>query len=286
MGIFKILLVAALVGMVIAEPQWYKSREGKKYLIEADQKYNWLAASQACSRRNLQLVEIKSEKKNEDLVHLLKSVFGRSTDLWLGANDEYNTNKDKHRPFYWSASGNRMDYNNWAQGGPNNANSNEHCAHICSKTANFEWNDLPCTKQIGYICEEQHAQNVHRNSLHEKSQKVLDITSKLFNSQQNEQHKSMEKINRIVNQVVKKNNEITRHLMRMQQNLEHNSNGDRDMKHPNRELKSYVEAALQTVRDMDAELQNASENMYNKFSKKFQEAQVSIEHILGNKNQL
>uniref|UniRef100_A0A1I8NZW5 C-type lectin domain-containing protein n=1 Tax=Stomoxys calcitrans TaxID=35570 RepID=A0A1I8NZW5_STOCA len=282
MGAIKIILCLVLFGMVLAKPQWYTSKGGKKYFIEADQKYNWLAASQACTRRNLQLAEIKSLDKNEDLVELLKSVFGHPINLWLGANDEFNTNKDLKRPFYWSSSGKRMDYTNWIEGGPANANSNEHCVHVCGKSKNFEWNDLPCTKKIGYICEEHRSDNDHRNSMQEKSQKILDITKKLFESEQHEQKRSMEKITGIVSQVVQKNNEITHNLERIQQNME-NGNSNRDVKFHNRELRSHVEAALQTVHDMDGELEKESENFYSKFSKKFSEAQKAIEHILGNK---
>ncbi|XP_061389147.1 lectin subunit alpha-like [Musca vetustissima] len=283
MTALKYLLTLLFVGVVIAEPQWYNSRDGRRYLIDAEQKYNWLSAQQACSRRNLQLVEIKSAAKNEALVEVLSSTFKRPINLWLGANDEFNTNQDPKRPFYWSSSGKRMDFTNWSEGSPANAGSNEHCVHICAKTQNYEWSDLPCTEQIGLICEEQPSYNTHRASLQEKGQKVLDITKKLFGSQQHEQKKSMEKFMHLISQVVKKNNEISRYLEKIESNMSHSN--DHSVQLRNKELRSYVEAALKTVQELDQEMQDAAHQMYTKFSKDFNDVQKTIEYIMGNKNE-
>lgn len=208
---------------------------------------------------------------------------GRSVDLWLGANDEFNTNKDLSRPFYWSSSGKRMDYSNWSEGSPANERSNEHCVHICSKSSNFEWSDLPCTEQIGLICEEQPAYENHRQSLQEKGQKVLEITRKVFSFQQQDQRKTMEKLNRIVAQVEKKNSEIANYLEKLHDNLSRPHTRSVELR--NKELRSYVEAALQTVQELDKEMQDVSQRMQSKSNKDFSEAETTIEYILGNKNE-
>uniref|UniRef100_A0A1I8Q2N9 C-type lectin domain-containing protein n=1 Tax=Stomoxys calcitrans TaxID=35570 RepID=A0A1I8Q2N9_STOCA len=119
-----------------------------------DKPYNWFEASHLCASQNLHLVEIDSEKKNTDLIHVLKIYPGSSRNLWLGANDEFNQAKDKKRAFYWS-SGKKMVFNFWSIENPNNAASNEHCAHIWHSKANFEWNDNVCTNKMGYICEKE-----------------------------------------------------------------------------------------------------------------------------------
>ncbi|XP_005187787.2 lectin subunit alpha-like [Musca domestica] len=283
MAVLKYFLAVLFVGVAIAEPQWYNSRDGRRYLIDAEQKYNWLSAQQACSRRNLQLVEIKSAAKNEALVETLSSIFKRPINLWLGANDEFNPTQDPRRPFYWSSSGKRMDFTNWSEGSPANTNSNEHCVHICAKSQNYEWSDLACTEQIGLICEEQPQYNTHRQSLQEKGQKVVDITRKLFGSQQHEQKKSMEKLTRLIGQVVKKNNEIERYLEKIESNMAQSN--DRTVELRNKELRSYVEAALKTVRELDQEMQDVAQQMYTKFSKDFNDVQKTIEYIMGNKNE-
>ncbi|XP_073832280.1 lectin subunit alpha-like [Musca autumnalis] len=284
MAALKYLLAVLFVGVALAEPQWYNSKDGRRYLIDAEQKYNWLSAQQACARRNLQLVEIKSEDKNEALVEVLSSVFRkRPINLWLGANDEFNTKKDARRPFYWSSSGKRMDFTNWADGSPANAGSNEHCVHICAKTKNYKWSDLPCTEQIGMICEEQPAYNTHRQSLQDKGQKVMDITKKLFGSQQQEQKKSMDKLIRLIGQVVKKNNEISRYMEKIESNMSQGNGRSAELR--NKELRSYIEAALKTVRELDEEIQEAAQKMNTKFSKDFNDVQKTIEYIMGNKNE-
>ncbi|XP_075158005.1 lectin subunit alpha-like [Haematobia irritans] len=102
----------------------------------------------------MQLVEILSKEKNDDLIQVLKAFLEVSTNLWLGAIDQFSTAKDFKRSFYWQ-SGKSMVYQNWSVENPNNAASNEHCSHIWATKANFEWNDNVCTAKMGFICERQ-----------------------------------------------------------------------------------------------------------------------------------
>lgn len=39
--------------------------------------YNWFQAFHECARRSLQLVEIDTQEKNQDLIAVLKPIFGK-----------------------------------------------------------------------------------------------------------------------------------------------------------------------------------------------------------------
>lgn len=95
-NIFALLAIfAAPLPLCLATPGWYEAYDGKRYLIEPDFKvcviekcfktsmtytwfqYNWLQAYDQCRRRGLQLVDVNSAVKNEVLISLLRSIFGK-----------------------------------------------------------------------------------------------------------------------------------------------------------------------------------------------------------------
>ncbi|XP_075157062.1 lectin subunit alpha-like [Haematobia irritans] len=112
--------------------------------------YNADEAKKECTRRGLQLVEIKSAEKNVAFDALLRNLFTKSPDLWLGGRDNGSSNKD--RPFHWLMSEKPFAFTNWSGGQPDNSGGVEHCVHIYSAT-NFKWNDINCSAKLGYICE-------------------------------------------------------------------------------------------------------------------------------------
>ncbi|XP_061398662.1 C-type lectin domain family 4 member F-like [Musca vetustissima] len=117
-----------------------------------ERKYNWFEASHECARQGLRLVEVRDAAKNKELLTTLESYIGNPKNFWIGANDEYNTDKDLNRPFYWS-SGQCVIFSNWAKGEPNNSGSNEHCVHLWTLQRGSQWNDRACTTKYGFICE-------------------------------------------------------------------------------------------------------------------------------------
>uniref|UniRef100_A0A1I8PCT8 C-type lectin domain-containing protein n=1 Tax=Stomoxys calcitrans TaxID=35570 RepID=A0A1I8PCT8_STOCA len=118
-------------------------------------KYNWFEAVHECGRRGYQLVEVHDGDKHNTLLKSLNTFLGKSTDLWLGANDQFNDDRDLKRLFYWTSSGKRMTFSNWSNDNPNNDGGQEHCVHTWEKADNFGWNDIVCTYKMGYVCEER-----------------------------------------------------------------------------------------------------------------------------------
>ncbi|MEZ4468533.1 MAG: lectin-like protein [bacterium] len=70
----------------------------------------------------------------------------RGQDYWLGL-DDLATEGD----WRW-IDGRRPTYTNWNGGEPNNAGNNEDCGHLWGQ--NGRWNDLPCNRAIGVLCED------------------------------------------------------------------------------------------------------------------------------------
>ncbi len=69
----------------------------------------------------------------------------RNQDYWIGLDD-----LEEEGTFAWP-DGVERPWSNWNDGEPNNA-GNEDCAHIWAR--NGRWNDLPCDRRQGIICEE------------------------------------------------------------------------------------------------------------------------------------
>ncbi|XP_061400957.1 lectin subunit alpha-like [Musca vetustissima] len=123
---------------------------GGEFYIEVDQNYNWFEASHECARKNLTLLEILDNDKNQEVLSALQFYIGNSNNFWLGANDEYS--EANPRPFYWS-SGKLVTFTYWSSGQPDNLDKAEHCLHLWSATTDFQWNDERCTLKMGFICE-------------------------------------------------------------------------------------------------------------------------------------
>ncbi|XP_013112297.2 lectin subunit alpha [Stomoxys calcitrans] len=153
-SLFVTLLVTFL-NCVTAEPEIVTADDGTKFLIEMESKYNWFEALHECGRRNYQLVEVHDGDKHNTLLKTLNTFLGKSTNLWLGANDQFSGDRDLKRPFYWASSGKRMTFSHWCKDNPNNDDGEEHCVHTWEDVENFGWNDNTCTSKMGFVCEER-----------------------------------------------------------------------------------------------------------------------------------
>uniref|UniRef100_A0A1I8NST3 C-type lectin domain-containing protein n=1 Tax=Stomoxys calcitrans TaxID=35570 RepID=A0A1I8NST3_STOCA len=151
-----VVLMATIFDCALSEPKRYRVvHTGSTFYIETEQKYNWFQALHECARRGYKLAELQDKQKTLDLELVMQSYLDKPFNLWLGANDEFNTKQDYKRSFYWSFSGKRMTYSNWSRDNPDNYKSNEHCVHIWTERERFAWNDLDCTKKLGYVCEDK-----------------------------------------------------------------------------------------------------------------------------------
>uniref|UniRef100_A0A1L8ECE0 Putative lectin subunit alpha-like protein n=1 Tax=Haematobia irritans TaxID=7368 RepID=A0A1L8ECE0_HAEIR len=145
-------IALAILHPVLADPKWYTAIDGREYLIETRLKYNWLKAHNECARRNLHLAVIDSADKNNAFVTLLRTIFDRTPNLWLGHHDALNSEYKWHRSFYSIVNGTQLNFSNWYRGEPDNNEYQEHCVHLYSKSK-FQWNDGQCSCQYGYVCE-------------------------------------------------------------------------------------------------------------------------------------
>ncbi|XP_073831779.1 lectin subunit alpha-like [Musca autumnalis] len=279
---YCLLALLFFIGVVIAEPQWYNSTDGRQYLIERAAKYNWFRANHECTRRKLQLVEIQSESKNKALVQLLKSIFGTSASLWLGGHDQFNSEISTNRPFYWSASGKIMSYSYWYPGEPNNEHNQENCVHIFAHSPKFEWNDVSCTNQYGFICEAQHSHNKYFSTLQEKHQHVVRAIKKFSESMQHEKEKVVDVVHRTRNLIAKNNNEVEQFLEAMDHKSSHNANSaekenQHEMKHVSLQINDHIN-------ELYEQLQSATPRISNRLSHEQFEVERKIEDVLSKIN--
>lgn len=71
-------------------------------------------------------------------------------DYWIGAND-----LKEEGDWRWVNDLSKVYFNSWRSGEPNDYQHDrggEDCANLRQVT-NYQWNDLPCTDAVGYICE-------------------------------------------------------------------------------------------------------------------------------------
>ncbi|XP_061389114.1 lectin subunit alpha-like [Musca vetustissima] len=273
-------LALLLIEVVIAEPQWYNSSDGRQYLIESAAKYNWFRANHECSRRNLQLVEIQSESKNQALVQLLKNIFGKSTSLWLGGNDQFNTEISTNRPFYWSASGKTMTYSYWYPGEPNNERNQENCVQTFAYSPEFQWNDVSCSNQYGFICEHQRSHNKYSATLQEKRQHVVKAMKKFSDFMQHEKEKMLDVVHRTRNLIAKNNNEVEHFLEALENKASHSASSDE--KENKQEITRLSSDINDHINELYEKLENSTPRISNRLSQELTEVEQKIEDVLRN----
>uniref|UniRef100_A0A1I8NGW7 Uncharacterized protein n=1 Tax=Musca domestica TaxID=7370 RepID=A0A1I8NGW7_MUSDO len=185
-----VLLILSITGSnrLTSAGRWYTALDKRQYYIEGSTKYNWLQAMDKCSRLGLQLAVIDNPSKNEALVKLLRSIFRKSPDLWIGHHDEFNRAKNKNRGWYAASSGRVINFGYWRKGEPNNKKKNEHCTQIYRK-ADFKWNDETCDNHyFGYICEEHYLKDKYKRDMTTKQNTMKQRNNELlssFNATQN-----------------------------------------------------------------------------------------------------
>ncbi|XP_061392259.1 perlucin-like protein, partial [Musca vetustissima] len=156
---------------------WYTTYDDRRYFIEDSPKYNWLQALDECSRRGLQLFVIDDPSKNTAFVNFLKLLYGKPLDLWIGHHDEFNN--VANRTWYSAASGEAINYGNWAKGEPNNR-FGEHCGQLYRKS-DFQWNDEDCDDHyFGYICEEHYLSGKCHKDLEQRHNATNEENLKLL----------------------------------------------------------------------------------------------------------
>lgn len=102
------------------------------------------------------LLEIHDESVYADVKSVIVKSGRLAPTYWIGLRDVANEND-----FIWATSGQPMSFADFKNNEPNNGgteSSDEDCVEISPKYIEqnneqmFEWNDVPCDAQTGFIC--------------------------------------------------------------------------------------------------------------------------------------
>ncbi|XP_013101617.2 lectin subunit alpha [Stomoxys calcitrans] len=266
--------------IVAAVPQWQNSTDGRQYLIEGDQNYNWFKAFHECARRKLQLVEIDSKEKNQALIEVLKPLFGDSHNLWIGANDEYNRDKDFKRPFYWSSSGQPMTFSHWSSNNPDNDQQDEHCVHMWKSKPDYQWNDHHCdTPRFGFVCEEHHLKADLTKMMADKRKTATETSIKLYEEYHRQQKLMMEKLENSLKEIQNIETELKEQLHNIHTKLEFDIN--HALAQHQREANSVVDDRTKAIRNVFADLTGATTEISMSVSKEMERVKTVYDDIFS-----
>ena len=103
----------------------------------------WFDARKSCTTIGSNLISIHSTEENNFLRQEISPV--SISSAWIGL---FNLNSADHS-YEW-VDGSMVDFRNWKDGEPNNADSGENCTELYR--VNGKWNDDSCYDNKTYIC--------------------------------------------------------------------------------------------------------------------------------------
>ncbi|KAL5009101.1 hypothetical protein ScPMuIL_014682 [Solemya velum] len=106
---------------------------------------NFENAKTRCEAKGAHLVRIEDANENDWIRSQIDTI---GANWWIGLND-----KETEGTFVWNdCPGQQTHFTNWMSGEPNQHDGNqEDCVQIIHSSG--EWNDVPCSKTIKFICE-------------------------------------------------------------------------------------------------------------------------------------
>ncbi|MGH0178496.1 UNVERIFIED_CONTAM: hypothetical protein FKN15_077881 [Acipenser sinensis] len=107
----------------------------ERYTLIKTQK-TWTEAQKYCKVHHTDLVSVKSDSENEDIVKK-----AQGSPFWIGLFNE---------PWKW-ADGENSTFRNWDSGYPSNYGVNSNCTVIYGKTQG-KWRNYPCRNTFPFIC--------------------------------------------------------------------------------------------------------------------------------------
>ncbi|KAM7349295.1 lectin subunit alpha-like [Cochliomyia hominivorax] len=145
-----VLLILIKIKLITMEPTWYEASDGKRYLIDPEEKYNWYQAWNECARYDARLVAIEDHEKNHILGKLLKKLNEKNKNLWIGGNVNYD-----RISYHWAVNEQEFTYTNWFSEEVEKLANQMQCVYIMRHRKNNPWNIANCeNKEFGFICEE------------------------------------------------------------------------------------------------------------------------------------
>ncbi|VDH90237.1 C-type lectin domain family 4 member E [Mytilus galloprovincialis] len=141
----SIKLILQFSATVLAEcPVTWHHYEDSCYFF-SHEKLNWFNAQGSCRAHDARLAEVLS-RNQQDFLRYTASLYGTSSDFWLGARDDLEEGK-----WQWSFTKNYFSFTDWAPHEPMDGLS-ANCLQMWS-AHNWQWDDYPCTAERKYICE-------------------------------------------------------------------------------------------------------------------------------------
>ncbi|XP_065361846.1 lectin subunit alpha-like [Calliphora vicina] len=271
------LVCFVLFEAVTSTPQLHKASDGREYLIETDLKYNWYQAYHECARKDSQLVVIDTAEKNNAIIELLKKVVGKSSNLWLGGNDEYSSSRDFKRSFFWSPTGKEFSFSFWSDKNPDNYRHREHCVHIWDLKPLYQWNDNDCTRDMGFICEENHYLESYNKDLKNKCNAVKRTSSAISNDFDQTQKQQISEINKKL-----QNFESVGDGWKIEVQQLHNSTQTAIQKIFDEQqitVQQLTEKMVKQVHELNAQLKKSTTDISAQFAKKLKVKQSEINKI-------
>uniref|UniRef100_A0A8C2CRB8 C-type lectin domain-containing protein n=1 Tax=Cyprinus carpio TaxID=7962 RepID=A0A8C2CRB8_CYPCA len=108
------------------------------YVLIQEQK-TWDEAQAYCRRTHIDLATVQS---TEDLASLQEAVYKMAEMTWIGLYNDINS-------WRWSYQDEKITFQNWYIGEPNNFDGHEECAVM---QENGTWNDCGCTQLFPFFC--------------------------------------------------------------------------------------------------------------------------------------
>ncbi|XP_040153001.1 C-type lectin 37Db-like [Anopheles arabiensis] len=129
-----------------------------KYYFGNTFKINWYKATHYCRSRGMFLVSINNHAQLNDVIKCIQKSghmnLNNDLDMWTSGND-----LGEEGQFFFSSTGERVTFNRWDKGEPNNARHGmclyENCVtlHFKLHSVNYTFGDRPCGKEKLFMCE-------------------------------------------------------------------------------------------------------------------------------------
>ncbi|CAG2248257.1 unnamed protein product [Mytilus edulis] len=105
-------------------------------------KMSWENAQVQCQTGEGYLVKIENSEENTWIKSIIKDW------MWIGLTDRQT---DGH--WVWDSDNSTLTYNDWGPSEPNGGETENCCVFWEAIHAIWTWNDLPCDRKVGYVCE-------------------------------------------------------------------------------------------------------------------------------------
>ncbi|KAM9807335.1 uncharacterized protein ACBT44_014323 [Syngnathus typhle] len=120
---------------------WVKFKEKCYFISDKGNSNSWRLSRKQCQDRGGDLVIVTSKEEQDFIVTYYDRV-------WIGLSDLAHEGKWK-----W-VNGDELNFDGfWQKGEPNDDSSSEDCVEL--SRSGQGWNDLPCSTELGWICEDE-----------------------------------------------------------------------------------------------------------------------------------